>query len=216
MQLAMRLSRRRLMLASGAAFALGGCSNLIGPLPAPQIYRLEPLLPAASVGAPVSWQLAIERPEALHALDTERIALSRGAAMDYYADAEWNDTVPRLVQSLLVQAFGQGGRIAGVAPESEGLRADYLLATAIRDFEAQYDSENGAPTAVVAIAAKLLDARGKVLSSLEARGTARAARNSVPDVVTAFDEALGAALAQIVVWTLKVSPPSVLRESVKS
>ncbi|HEY3777435.1 MAG TPA: ABC-type transport auxiliary lipoprotein family protein [Rhizomicrobium sp.] len=205
--IAMRLSRRALVLTGGSMLTLGGCSNLIGPSAAPQIYRLEPVLPPASAGAPTTWQLAIARPETMHALDTERIALSRGAAMDYYADAEWNDTAPQLLQSLLVQAFEKNGRMAGVAAESAGLHADYLLATDIRDFEAQYDSGNGAPMVVVGIAAKLLDNRGKVLASLDARGAARANRNSVPDVVTAFDSALGAALAQIVGWTLKLSPP---------
>jgi cholesterol transport system auxiliary component len=202
------VSRRSLVLLGGATLALGGCGSLLGPSSPPaQIYRLEPELAPASAGARVTWQLAIGRPETLHALDTERIALSRGAAMDYYADSEWNDTVPRLVQSLLVQAFERSGRISAVAPESDGLRADYLLATDIRNFEAQYDSGNAAPMVVVDIETKLLDSRGKVLAETDTRGTARAARNSVADVVTAFDGAVGSALAQIVAWALKITLP---------
>lgn len=205
--IAAHLSRRALIAAGGATLALAGCSSLIGPTAFPQIYRLEPVFPPASAGGPVTWQLAIARPNIMHALDTERIALSRGAAMDYYADAEWNDTVPRLLQSLLVRAFERSGRMGAVAPESDGLRADYVLATDVRDFESQYDSEAGSPLVVIDIGAKLLDVRGKVVAWFDARGTARATRNGIPAVVTAFDSALGSALTQIVGWTLKFSPP---------
>jgi cholesterol transport system auxiliary component len=107
---------------------------------------------------------------------------------------------------LLVEAFEKSGRITAVAPESDGLRADYLLATDVRDFEAQYDEPTGAPVATVDIEAKLLDARGNVVSSLEARRTARASANSVPAAVAAFDEALGGALAQIVAWAITSAP----------
>ncbi|HEY3637289.1 MAG TPA: ABC-type transport auxiliary lipoprotein family protein [Rhizomicrobium sp.] len=204
-----RLSRRALIPASALFLALAGCGSLLGPsTPPPQIYRLAPEFPAASGGAPVSWQLSIARPSTAQTLDSERITLLRGSVMDYYADAQWNDTVPRLVQSMLAQAFERSGRITAVATESEGLRADYLLVTELRDFDAQYDSENGAPLAVVDISAKLLDQRGKVIAVHDARQTARAAQNNVASVVAAFDQASGAAFADIAGWALQAPPPS--------
>lgn len=202
----MQFSRRSLLVVGAGVLTLGGCENLIGPPEAPRIYRLDPVLPPPTAAASVPWQLAVARPDTMHTLDTQRIALGRGATMDYFADAEWNDTVPRLLQSLLVEAFEKSGRITAVAPESDGLRADYLLATDVRDFEAQYDEPTGAPVATVDIEAKLLDARGNVVSSLEARRTARASANSVPAAVAAFDEALGGALAQIVAWAITSAP----------
>jgi len=155
----------------------------------------------------VSWQLAIARPELSQTLDSERIALLRGATMDYYADAQWSDTVPRLVQSQLVQAFEESGRILAVARESAGVRADYTLTTEIRDFNAQYNDENSAPLIVVDMEAKILAPRGAVVAAQNIRQTAAAAANSVPAVVAAFDQALGAALAGIVAWTLSAAPP---------
>lgn len=199
-------ARRSVLFWGAAALALGGCENLIGPPQAPRIYRLDPAFPPAVPGAMVKWQLAVARPETMHTLDSQRIALARGATMDYYADAEWNDSVPQLVQSLLVEAFEKSGRITAVSPESADIRADYLLVTDIRDFEARYDDPNGAPVAMIDIEAKILDTRGKVLTSLDARKTAQASANSVPAVVAAFDAALGNALAQIVAWTLSAAP----------
>jgi cholesterol transport system auxiliary component len=202
------LSRRALIPASAALLALAGCGSLIGPSgPPPQIWRLAPEFPASAGGTPVTWQLGVLRPNTSQTLDTERIALTRGAMMDYYADAQWSDGVPRLVQSLLVEAFERSTRIAAVAPESEGLHADYLLATEIRDFDAQYDSANGAPLVVVDIAAKLFDPRGKVVATHETHQTARAAQNSVASAVDAFDQATAAALADLVTWALQAPAP---------
>jgi cholesterol transport system auxiliary component len=203
------LLRRARVPVCAALLALAGCGSLIGPSNPPlQIYRLGPQFPAASGGAQVAWQLAIARPNTSQTLDSERIALSRGPTMDYFADAQWNDTAPRLLQSLIAEAFERSGRIAAVAPESEGLHTDYLLVTELRDFEAQYDSANGAPLAAVDIAAKLVDARGKVVAAREVNETARASQNSVASVVDAFDQATSAALADLVAWTLQSPPPS--------
>ena len=65
------------------------------------------------------------------------------------ADAQWNDSAPRLVQSLLVQAFDKSGSIQAATPGSAALRTDLTLSTELRDFEAQYDNANAAPLVVV-------------------------------------------------------------------
>jgi cholesterol transport system auxiliary component len=187
--------------------AIAGCGSLLGPSsPPPQIYRLSPEVAPTPAGTPVTWQLAVSRPETSQTLDTERIALMRGALMDYYADAQWNDSAPRLVQSLLVEAFDRSGRVQAAATNAAALRADLTLASELRDFEAQYDSSDTAPVVVIDIQAKLLDPRGKVVESLNCRQTARAAQNSVPAVVAAFDRAMASALSQIVGWSLQATP----------
>jgi len=65
--------------------------------------------------------------------------------MDYYANSQWTDRVPLLLQSLLVEAFEKSGRIAAVGRETAGIRADYVLETEIRDFEAYYAVPDAAP-----------------------------------------------------------------------
>lgn len=201
---------RRLVLASGAVIlTLGGCGSLLGPSnPPSQIYRLGAAFPVFAPGSSVSWQLAVARPVASQTLDTDRIALLRGAAMDYYADAQWNDSVPRLVQSLLVEAFERSGRILAVARESEGVRADYTLETEIRNFEAQYATADGAPTIVVDLVARLVGAQGAVVASEDVRQSQAAGANSVAGVVQAFEQGVGAALGHIVTWTLQAPAPA--------
>jgi cholesterol transport system auxiliary component len=190
-----------------AVFVLAGCGSLLGPSnPPAQIYRLNPDVVLQPDEPPVAWQLAVARPDATQTLDTDRIALLRGAAMDFYADAQWNDTAPRLVQSLLVQAFDKSGRVQAAPRDSASLRADMTLATELRDFEAQYDTAEAPPQTVIDIEAKLLDPRGQVIVSLNSRQTARASQNSVASVVAAFDQAMAAALSQIVSWSLQATP----------
>jgi cholesterol transport system auxiliary component len=190
-----------------ALLALTHCGNLLGPSnPPPQIYRLSPDTSLPAGGPPVPWQLAVGRPDTTQTLDTERIALLRGAVMDYYADAQWNDSAPRLVQSLLVEAFDKSGRVQAAPRDSASLRVDLTLATELRDFEAQYDNANAAPLVVVDIQAKLLDPRGQVIASLGSRQTARASENTIASVVQAFDGATAASLSQIVAWTLQATP----------
>jgi cholesterol transport system auxiliary component len=199
-------TRSGFLAAALGCFAITGCGSLLGPSnPPSQIYRLDPGATPQTSGSPVPWQLSVARPDATRTLDTDRIALLRGSVMDFYADAQWNDTAPRLVQSLLVAAFDRSGRVQAATRDSN-LRADLTLTTELRNFEAQYDNANAAPTVVIDIQAKLLDQRGQVIASLDSRQTARASQNSVTSVVEAFDQAMGAALSQIVGWTLQATP----------
>ncbi|HEY5047118.1 MAG TPA: ABC-type transport auxiliary lipoprotein family protein [Rhizomicrobium sp.] len=199
-------SRRAVLAAGAASGLLAGCGgNLIGPSQEPpQIYVLKPQLTPLDTLPSVAWQLSVAQPEAPQALETVRIALQRGQTMDYYANAQWTDPTPRLLQSLLIEAFESSGCIRGVAPEAAGVRADYVLETEIRSFEAQYQAENGAPDINVHIVARLVTAgRGEVVGTFEAGNHAPAAQNTVPAVVQAFGEATGQTLEDIVRWSLK-------------
>lgn len=200
---------RRLVLIGGAVLALTGCGDLLGPGDPPQLYTLRPVMPPAVPGAKVAWTLSIALPDASADLDSTRIAITRsGTTMDYYANAAWPDNLPPLVQSALVAAFQDSGRIAAVARENDAVRDDYLLMTDIRDFAAHYNDPNGAPTVTVSIVAQMASARGRKVAATRAITRSEAAgANSIDAAVTAFDAAFGAALAEIVNWALTLPPP---------
>ena len=202
------LISRRLLLAGASGLALAGCGGMIGPPEASRLYVLKPVPPPAP-GAKVDWALSIAQPDASAGLDSQRIAiLHPPASMDYYADAEWPDRLPVLVQSTLLQAFEDSGRIEAVALDSDGARADYILSTDLRDFEARYDQPDGVPVAVVRIGAKLVRAvKRDIAARFEASEEAPASKNSVDAAVTALDEALARALAKIVAWALEAPKP---------
>jgi cholesterol transport system auxiliary component len=203
------LSRRGLLVGGASAFALAGCSGIIGPTAMPQLYVLKPQGGAATAGPSVKWQLSILTPDASEHLDSARIALLQSdTTLDYYANAEWQDRLPQLVQSGLLEGFENSGRIQAVSRDSAGFHADYLLQTELRDFEARYDTPDGIPTAVVHIEAKLVRNPGRdIIASLSTSKEVVATQNSVVGAVQALDTAFGAVRAQIVDWALSAPTP---------
>jgi cholesterol transport system auxiliary component len=197
-----RLSRR--FVPSVLILTLAGCSGLLGGGEPAHLYRLTPKstyppgLPHRSV------QLLINEPLAPAGLDKSRIALSRSpVSIDYFADSEWTDRAPLLVQTALLQSFENSKAITAIDRESVGLRADFIIETEIRHFEAVYDSANGPPEIWVAMIVRLVNPTSRAVvaqTSFERRE--RASANDVPSIVLAFDEALGGVMKDIVVWTV--------------
>jgi len=198
-----RTSRR--WLSSAIALALTGCASLLGLGPAPHLYRVSPKSTYPANLPHPAGQLLVDVPLAPAGLDTSRIALSRSAvSMDYFADSAWTDRVPLLVQTALLEAFENSKAITAIDRESVGLRADFILMTEIRHFEAEYDSPNEAPNVWVAINARLVDPSGRDIvaqASFEQRHPASA--NEIPQIVLAFNEALGGVMEDIVLWTVR-------------
>ena len=199
-------SRRSVLAGAGAVF-VSGCSSIL-PTPAPvQLYVLRPdMMPPA--GPPVRWRLSVAAPDATAALDTTRIALIRSATtMDYYANSAWPDRAPLIVQRLMVEALESSGRIQSVDRDTAGIASDYLLETELRNFEARYDA--GGPQVLVTIQAKMVQIPERVIvASLTASQRATAGANTVDSVVLAFDQATGAAIAQIAGWALALPQPA--------
>ena len=200
---------RRLFLVGASSLVLTACGNLLGGAPPSQIYVLRAAPPPAQPGPKVSWALAVMKPDALGALDTDRIALARNdTQLDYYANAVWPDRLANIVQTALVAGFEASGRIDSVARDEDALRADYDLSTEIRDFEARYTTPDGAPTVTVTMIAHMAGAHSReIVANLTVNLTQPASANSVDAVVQAFDVALASAAAQIVSWALNLPPP---------
>ena len=200
---AARLSRR--WLSGITLLTMTGCASLLGPGPAPHLYRVTPETTYPANLPHLSGQLLVVVPLAPAGLDTERIALSRSAvSIDYFADSEWIDRVPRMVQTALLDSFESSKVITAIDRESIGLRADVILKTDIRHFEALYDSRDGAPEVWVAISTRLVDPSSRdVVAHASFEHRERAKGNDIPQIVLAFDEALGVVMEDIVVWTLR-------------
>jgi len=194
---------RRLVLAV-LALTPASCSGLLpqGAAP-PKLYTLTPASDFPADGIRVSWQLLVDVPASPAALDSERIALSRGpTTIDYFADAAWTDRAPLMLQSLLVQSFENSGRIGAIARESLALRADYILLAEVRDFEAEYAGA-AAPVAHLQLGVKLIRMPDRaIVAQQRFDATAPAAANQMPAIVEAFNTAFHQAARQIVDWTL--------------
>jgi cholesterol transport system auxiliary component len=204
------IGRRAALVGGSSAVVLGACSGIIGPPASSPIYVLQPQYGPAAAGPPVRWQLTVDLPQAADALDTMRILLLQPTGqMDYYADANWQDRLPYVLQGTLVEAFETSGRMRAVGRDTEGLKSDYLLITDVRDFQARYSAPDAPPTAVVRIVAKLVATRTRtIIITKDAHAEAQAARNDLPSVIAAFNQALSGVQTEIVEAALNAPAPA--------
>jgi cholesterol transport system auxiliary component len=141
--------------------------------------------------------------EAPAGLDTNRIALSRAPlSLDYYADVSWSDTAPAMVRTALLESTQNSGSFKAVGSNTFNLRSDYLLKIDLRSFEAVYDSQGPGPAATVVLGLTLVRLPGDAaVGQTVIRERQPAASNGIPEIVGAFNTALGRALQQAVGWT---------------
>ena len=202
-------ARRRLVAALLCATLTVGCVDIIpGRGAPPKLYSLSPKSTYSADLPTVSWQLVVEVPVSAETLNTPRIALSRDPlTLDYYGNVLWSERAPVLVQTLLVESFENTGKIVAVARKATDLRADYVLKTDLREFQAEY-SASGPPVAHVQINAKLVKMPERtIIAAFKSERRIEATGSEMIDVVYAFDEALGKVLRDIVEWALSAPPP---------
>lgn len=146
-------------------------------------------------------QILIADPSALKALDSDQIMVRVSPSeIQYLAKSQWSDRLPRMVQSKLVEAFENTGRIGGVGKPGQGLAIDYQLVTDIRTFEID---TTGSDRAVVEISLKLVDDRnGTVRAQKVFSASVPAAGMSSPSYVRALDRAFAEVTGEMVAWTL--------------
>jgi cholesterol transport system auxiliary component len=192
------ITRRRLLrigaLAPLAA-TLPGCS--IGGGNPVRKFSLQPQSPTESSGP--SWALGIDAPHALKGLDTERIAYRAGPyELQYYADADWIDLAPDMVQMVLVRSFQNRTRLAVSGRTVGGVPPDFLLTSLLQDFQA--DAGKGAQVTLVASLSPA--GRRRVVRTKTFEASARSTDDRIESVVGAFEEAVGQITTDLIAWTL--------------
>ncbi len=199
--------RRRVLRAALVlpfAGALAACEVAVpGQGPAPDLYRLTPKSTFAPELPTVTWQLLLERPLTNASIDTTRIGLQRSSTrVQYYARASWSDRAPQMIQTLMIESFENSGHIVAVGRDSVALRADYILKTDLREFQAEYLT-GPKPRVHIAIIARLVKMpRRSIIGSKKFEAVIEAPADTMEAIVAAFDEALGKVLKRLVEWTL--------------
>ena len=199
--------RRRLVVASSILWlaATAGCGlSLPGQGEAPKLYTLSPKSTFDQALPRADWQLVVDIPVAAGGLNTNRIALqTKPIEMQYYALAQWTETAPQMVQTLLVESFENTGKIVAVGRRAIGLRSDFNLKSELREFQAEYPAGAKVPTIRVRVNAKVIrQPQRAIIASRNFEQRVVSGGSGMDDVVVAFDEALGKVLKEIVEWTL--------------
>jgi len=195
---------QRWAITTVVALLLAGCQLIQAAEEPTDLYQVSPKSTFDPDMPSVRWQLAVDVPATAANLNTGRIALAQSpTSFDYYTKTAWTDRAPLMVQTRIVDSFENSHKIVAVARESIGLRANYVLQTDLRNFEAMY-FYGGTPIAHVRIVAKLVQMPDRqIIGVATFERCVRARQDKVTKVVEAFDQALGSVMRRIVAWTLR-------------
>lgn len=200
------ISKRLLpLLAIVMCASLAGCISLISEPDPITVYSLRAKPADDPAKEPkVPWSLTVIRPNSTSILDSNRIAVRPEAnVLQVYKGANWSDSLPDLMQSVVVESFEDSGAIATVSRQNSGVPAEVALLIDIRQFEAVYASGAKIPDAVIQLHAKVLEyPSNRVIAVKTFHAKVPAASKEIPDVVQAFDQGMGTLTAEIMAWTL--------------
>jgi phospholipid/cholesterol/gamma-HCH transport system substrate-binding protein len=150
----------------------------------------------------VQVQLVVPEPGAPIALDTQKIVpRAPGSQTASFGNAQWSDTVPKLVQAKIIEALDNSHYLSAVARPLEGLAADYQLVIDIRAFEVAVAPGEAAE---VEFAAKVLGKSGRIVAGKVFAAKASQKSPEVAAAVAALDEAFGKATVELAAWVANV------------
>lgn len=143
--------------------------------------------------------LTIVEPVALQSLDgTALVVRGQAGELTMISNAQWADRLPRLVQTRIVRALEDSGRLGRIARPGDGIVTARQLNTELRQFNV--DSASG--MAVVEISARVVDSlTGRVVRAriFTARVAVSGGVNGATAAV-ALDAALAEVLTDLVNW----------------
>ena len=144
-------------------------------------------------------------------LDTDLIAvLYPDRRLAYVAGARWSGPLDEVVQDLALQAFRAHANLRNVHADVSSFGGSYWLEIEVADFQAEYpagpQASGGIDSGAPAIHVRLLGVLGRsgdrrVIGHFEANERRAAAENRLDAIVDAYDQAVDAALTQLVVET---------------
>ncbi|MEX0283072.1 MAG: ABC-type transport auxiliary lipoprotein family protein [Paracoccaceae bacterium] len=193
-----------------AALTLSGCAiSSIGQATKPNdLYALTPKSTFASDLPRIRSQIVVEEPTATAAVDTDQIAVMPSALqVQYLQRARWVDRAPLIIQALLIESFENTGKVPAVGRSTVGLRADYVIVTDVREFQAIVVKNEAGEEALqidVRLNVKIIDEfEDQIIASESFEKVRYAASREHLDIATAFDSALGSAMRSAVEWSIR-------------
>jgi cholesterol transport system auxiliary component len=187
-----------------ASLLISACAPLPGQGEPPQLFTLTPKSTFPEDLPSVNWQLLVEVPVAGDSLNTDRIALHESPlTLDYYAKARWTERAPIMLQRLIVESFENTQRMVAVGRQAIDLRADFILKTELREFQAQID-DDGIPHVRVRIIAKLVKMpERRIVANHSVEKEMVAEGQNITAVIETFDDATGKVIKKLTVWAIR-------------
>jgi phospholipid/cholesterol/gamma-HCH transport system substrate-binding protein len=144
-----------------------------------------------------SGQLVVPEPSALVLFDTHKVLVRPQAEESLALDAQWSDSLPKLLQAKIIQSFENAHYPQAVARPTEGLVADYQLLIDIRSFQLMLPPE---PHADVEFSAKILAGDGRLIGSRIVHASVPVQATDAAAAAAGLNEAFGKAATELVLW----------------
>ena len=140
-------------------------------------------------------------PTALAALDSDRIQrASPGGPATALPDAQWSDTLPKLLQVKIMRGLEDANAFAGVSRPLEAVTADFQLLVDVRKFRLV---SSPAGTAEVDLAGKILDAKGRIVATRVFAESMRVSDEATAAAIAALDRAFAKAGSELIAWAVR-------------
>ena len=180
---------------------VAGLERMIGGGAAPPQKIVYDLIAPASFAPPkktIKGQLAFPEPTAVVMLETQHILFSPARNAPGFSDVQWADSIPKLLQSKLIQSFENYD--IGRAPlrSMDGLEADYQLLIDVRTFQIKGDPD---ASAEIGFSARIIAKEGHVVASRLFVESRKLEKIDPSSAVAAFNDAFGSIATQLITWT---------------
>jgi phospholipid/cholesterol/gamma-HCH transport system substrate-binding protein len=168
------------------------------PAKAPaRIYDLSAPPAFPPIDKVASGQLTVPEPSALVLFDTQKILVRPQEEESLALDAQWSDSLPKLLQAKIIQSFENANYPQAVARPTEGLTTDYQLLIDIRSFQVELLPE---PSADVEFSAKILAGDGRLVGSRVLHASVPVQTTDAAAAAAGLNEAFGKATTELVLW----------------
>jgi cholesterol transport system auxiliary component len=205
--------------------SLSGCAALstLSSASAPtDLYVLTPKSTFDPNLPRISQQIVVAEPTATAAVNTDRITVQpTPLEIKFLPGVRWVDLAPVFIQTLLIESYENSGKVGAVGRSEVGLRADYVIITDVREFQARVPA-NATPDSFlevhVRLNIKVIDADlDKIIASRSFEFIEPAISDKTEDIVAAFDDALGDSMRGAVEWSIrKIYADAAAKQTVQS
>lgn len=183
---------------------IAGLERMTGGGSAEKRKRIYDLTAAENFPAPrkaLSVQMAIPEPTTTLLFDTQRIVLTPEIqdADSSIAEAQWADSIPKLVQAKLIQSFENDSDERAPIRPADGVQTDATLLCEIRSFQVL---TSGEPTADISLSIKIVSKTGQIVASRLFRSSRRLSQLNANAAVDGFNQAFADIAREIVTWTV--------------
>jgi phospholipid/cholesterol/gamma-HCH transport system substrate-binding protein len=162
------------------------------------IYDLRVPQDFASPKKPIKQQLVMPVPTAILMLDTQRILFTPNKDYAGFSDAQWADSIPKMLQTKLIQSFENYDIAHAPLRSMDGPEPNFQLVIDLRGFQIKADSDL---TAEIGFSARILNKSGQVVASALFQKDKKLDKADPLSAVAAFNEAFEGVARELIAWT---------------